>query len=230
MDKLNNDFYNALDYERSMFGKTDIFYEKWIKNILYASYPWNLMEINLSRWDWNTPEGRTKQMSDIDITIDVDVKSGQIKNHYNISEKFRTDDYGDMFIELYSKYPNVKGWGPTTEADLIFYHTPKNLYYIDAKDIKSVSNDIMNTIFAFTLTTETKYYEEGDLIFDTSGSDIGRVLRCHRVAVDEIKIFYSYDVESNVNTFKRLQAKEIELYKIPKYSVYPCNIVYTIDQ
>ena len=88
----------------------------------------------------------------------------------------------------------------------------------------------MNTIFAFTLTTETKYYEEGDLIFDTSGSDIGRVLRCHRVAVDEIKIFYSYDVESNVNTFKRLQAKEIELYKIPKYSVYPCNIVYTIDQ
>lgn len=146
MDKLNNDFYNALDYERSMFGKTDIFYEKWIKNILYASYPWNLMEINLSRWDWNTPEGRTKQMSDIDITIDVDVKSGQIKNHYNISEKFRTDDYGDMFIELYSKYPNVNGWGPTTEADLIFYHTPKNLYYIDAKDIKRVSNDIMNTI------------------------------------------------------------------------------------
>ena len=85
----------------------------------------------------------------------------------------------------------------------------------------------MNIVFAFTLTTPTKYYEEGDLIFDASGSDVGRVLRCREVPTDENSTFYSYDVESNEDTFKKLQARELCLYKGAEYSVHPCYTAYT---
>ena len=88
----------------------------------------------------------------------------------------------------------------------------------------------MRTIFAFTLTTRAKYYEEGDMVFDSSGSDIGRVLRCHRVANDGANSFYSYDIESTVDTFKKLQANEIELYEVTEYNVHPCHMAYTSSQ
>lgn len=169
---MNNDFFKSLEYEKSMYQSSNTLYEKWIKHKVYANFPVNQIEIDMHRWDFNTPEGKAKQMSDIDITIDVDVKSGQIKNHRNISEKFRKDDYGDIFIELYSKYPNVKGWGPNTEADLIFYHTPNTLYTIDAKDIKRISNDIINKFDINNLYNKMIDFGTNQLIQEYNGFSI----------------------------------------------------------
>lgn len=84
----------------------------------------------------------------------------------------------------------------------------------------------MKKIFTFTLSTKTKYYEKGELIFDKFGNDIGRILRCLEISRRGSDTFYSYDIESNEETYQKLQKKEIELYMIPAYSVYPSYISY----
>lgn len=88
----------------------------------------------------------------------------------------------------------------------------------------------MKQLFTFTLTTKTKYYEKGDLIFDKSGNDIGRILRCLEVSPKGSNTFYSYDIESNEAIYQKLQAKEIELYMVPDYSVHPSYISYYTEQ
>jgi hypothetical protein len=127
-----------------MQNKADSFYKQLIQNVLFANYPNDQLYINIKRWDFNTPDGRIKQLADIDVTIDIEIRNTNEKIHWNISEKFRTADYNDMFIELYSKYPNINGWGINTQADWIYYHTPENLYVVNAKDIKKISEDMKN--------------------------------------------------------------------------------------
>jgi UDP-N-acetylenolpyruvoylglucosamine reductase len=112
-----------------MYSKADSFYKKLIQNIWFAEYKNDQIFISIKRWDFNTPEGKIKQLDDIDVTIDIEVNNRIY--HYDISEKFRRDDYLDMFVELYSKYPNVEGWGVKSKANVIFYHTPNYLYIID---------------------------------------------------------------------------------------------------
>ena len=117
MSNNNNDFFKSLEYEQSMYSKADSFYKKMIQNIWFAEYQNDQIFISIKRWDFNTPEGKIKQLDDIDVTIDIEVNNRIY--HYDISEKFRRDDYLDMFVELYSKYPNVEGWGVKSKADVI---------------------------------------------------------------------------------------------------------------
>lgn len=141
---MNNDFFKSLEYEQSMYSKADSLYKKLIQNIWFAEYQNDQIFISIKRWDFNTPEGKIKQLDDIDVTIDIEVNNRIY--HYNISEKFRRDDYPDMFVELYSKYPNVEGWGVKSKADVIFYHTPNYLYIIDTNQLKEVAKNIMKSV------------------------------------------------------------------------------------
>lgn len=84
----------------------------------------------------------------------------------------------------------------------------------------------MRRIFAFSLFTKKKYYDKGDMIFSNTGESIGRVLRCSKNDIDLSDVFYSYDIESDEETFKKLQAKEIPIYRIDDYSVHDCLISY----
>lgn len=88
----------------------DLEYEKsqWpIANNLYLRQFGNIHPI--IRYDYNDLSlGRQMQQSGTDCTI---VINGERKN---ISEKFRSKDWGDVCIELYSVYENnVSGWALT---------------------------------------------------------------------------------------------------------------------
>lgn len=167
----NNDFFKSLEYEQSMYSKADSFYKKLIQNIWFAEYKNDQIFISIKRWDFNTPEGKIKQLDDIDVTIDIEVNNRIY--HYDISEKFRRDDYLDMFVELYSKYPNVEGWGVKSKANVIFYHTPNYLYIIDTNQLKEVAKNIMKIVPKVvdemnrngTYRVE-EYYEEKDYFLD----------------------------------------------------------------
>ena len=143
-----NNFYTAITYEKSMQSSADKFYKHLIYNILFPNCPKEYINIQIKRWDFADPDGRKMQLDDIDVTLYVDINRPEFSepSHYqwNISEKFRTIDYGDMFIELYSKYPHTKGWGCNTKADKIFYFTPNNVYIIKTEQLKDTVNDILS--------------------------------------------------------------------------------------
>lgn len=142
----NNNFFNALKYEKSMQNDADSLYKAIIYNILHTQYPQDEINIDIKRWDFNNSEGRIKQLADIDVTVIVTMPMRNNTFHYNISEKFRTADYNDMFVELYSKYPSTEGWGINTQADWICYHTPEDLYVVNAKDIKKLVKGMKNNM------------------------------------------------------------------------------------
>lgn len=84
----------------------------------------------------------------------------------------------------------------------------------------------MNQIFAFSIDTETKFYDKGDIVFSDQGEIIGRVLKCSQIEIPEDKIHYSYDVESTKDTYEKLKNGEMKIWKLEKYSVFSCSMCY----
>lgn len=118
-------FLDALKYEKSNHAWAD----EWYKKHLNAE--------SIIRWDWDEPIGHYKQQNDIDCTIQKEDTT------LNISEKFRSVDFGDMFIEIYSMYPSVPGWAIKSAADLIAYHTPTRSYLVNAKQIELLAELVL---------------------------------------------------------------------------------------
>jgi hypothetical protein len=79
----------------------------------------------LKRYDSNSNEDMDFQKKDIDLTL---VTGGRI---IQISEKFRKEDYGDLLIELYSKYPTHLGWMENSHADYLAYYAKDSVYIVD---------------------------------------------------------------------------------------------------
>lgn len=86
--------------------------------------------------------------------------------------------------------------------------------------------DVMKSIFAFSLSTKSDYYEKGDIIFSDKGDTLGRVIRRMKVAIPGEEIYYSYDVESTVEDYENIKSNAVKLYKIKEYSVRDCSTIY----
>lgn len=120
-----NNFKYLLDFEKSEQPYADEMYYK----IFNGGNP------NIIRYDYNdVPVGREMQKNGADLSIEIKNTS------LNVSEKFRSTDWGDMFIELYSQYPKVNGWALTNQnVDIIAYHTPLNVYIVNNQDVKNLA-------------------------------------------------------------------------------------------
>lgn len=77
------------------------------------------------------------QKKDIDVTI---IKNGK---PIHFSEKFRNKNYGDIYLELYSKYPNKLGWMDSSEADFISYFVPNQVIILNKKSITEFYHTIL---------------------------------------------------------------------------------------
>jgi hypothetical protein len=104
-----HNFWSSLKVERDKAVFADEFYS-------------NVFEVeNIIRFD-------TESERDIDFQrADIDVQLYAWERHSNVSEKFRAIDYNDLYIELYSMYPNVKGWMQNSSADHLAYFFPTRL-------------------------------------------------------------------------------------------------------
>ncbi len=83
----------------------------------------------------------------------------------------------------------------------------------------------MKHIYAFTISTKEKYFEEGDCIAGKDGNLIGRVLHCLKVETAPNGTYYSYDVESSPEYFEKLKSG-YQLYKVSEFSVHECSTYY----
>lgn len=126
---MKDDFLTQLDYEKSRMSAANKFYSE------------HLGAIDINRWKWGDRVGRVMQRNDIDCTIAT--PQGQ----YNISEKFRRVDWGDMLIELYSEYPTRKGWGLTYQDvdKYVYFAGEHTVYIVEAKNLKEISQRMLDT-------------------------------------------------------------------------------------
>jgi len=113
-----HNFKNSLQHEREQTFKADQFY----KEILKAS--------EIKRFNSDTEDDMIMQRQDVDVLVTIN------DIIYRISEKFRDKDYGDMYIEVFSKYPNKMGWLHTGSPNAILYFTPHSVYWITHKSLK----------------------------------------------------------------------------------------------
>lgn len=60
-------------------------------------------------------------------------------------------DYGDLYIEIYSKYPDTLGWMHTGSPNAILYFTPRSVFWITHSSLK---NFCINELFNNAIPTQ----------------------------------------------------------------------------
>ncbi|MDO9152653.1 MAG: hypothetical protein Q7U47_02905 [Paludibacter sp.] len=118
-----HNFRKSLKHEREQSAIADKFY----RDVL------NVTEIK--RFNADSEDDMNMQRQDVDVLLTVKGTT------YRVSEKFRDKDFGDLYIEVYSKYPHVEGWLHTGTPHAILYFTPKNVYWITHKSLKAFCLD-----------------------------------------------------------------------------------------
>ncbi|MDR2840692.1 MAG: hypothetical protein LBV75_05450 [Paludibacter sp.] len=101
-------------------------------------YRTELNATEILRYNTDSEHDMNFQHRDIDVTVTVNDRK------FNVSEKFRDTDFGDLYIEVFSKYPQTMGWMHSGNPDFIAYFTPKAIYLIAHTDLKAFC---LNTLF-----------------------------------------------------------------------------------
>ncbi|MFZ4583048.1 MAG: hypothetical protein ACOYM7_10405 [Paludibacter sp.] len=105
-------FQKSLQHERDQAEKADRIYREVLK------------ATDIVRFNTDSESDMEMQRQDIDLLLTIRGTT------FKISEKFRDKDYGDLYIEVYSKYPHTKGWMHTGKPNAIIYFTPTSVYWI----------------------------------------------------------------------------------------------------
>lgn len=121
-------FRESLRYERDSAARADRFY----RACLHAT--------EVERYNRDTSEDLEMQHRDIDVRIRVDGVD------LFVSEKFRKHRWNDLLIELYSKYPTVRGWTETGSADLLVYFLPDKVLLFREADVRAFYDKLVAVI------------------------------------------------------------------------------------
>lgn len=114
-NQITQNFQAALDYEKSCWSRADLFYKN-----RYGDRP----GMRIWRPDWDT--FKSIQKADIDVVVRSQRKDGWT-DELKISEKFRTQPWLDVCIEIYEDFDKRRpGWGSETAAEWhFFFHEHK---------------------------------------------------------------------------------------------------------
>lgn len=86
----------------------------------------------------NVVRFNTGSMRDMDFQrADIDVQLHAKGRIANISEKFRTRNYPDILIELYSLYPDVSGWFRRSLATHLVCFMPDVVHWLPEKELRA---------------------------------------------------------------------------------------------
>lgn len=114
---MNHNFELSLQHERNQSAKADSFYRDVLK------------VLSIERFNTDSEADMEMQRQDVDVLL-------TLKNvTYRVSEKFRDKDYGDLYVEIFSKYPKTQGWLHTGTPNAILYFTPNSVYWITHKSL-----------------------------------------------------------------------------------------------
>lgn len=108
------------------YNRADMFY----KNVLKAEI--------VKRYSLNKEEDHEFLIKDQNLTIKMGDKES------TISEKTRDQDWNDIYVEIFHKYPEIDGWIRYTEAEYIAYFFPGRVFWAKMEPIKMLCFDILS--------------------------------------------------------------------------------------
>ena len=114
-----HNFKTSLNHEREQTALADTFY----RDVLKVS--------EIKRFNSDSETDMEMQRQDVDVMLTLN------ETTYRVSEKFRDKDYGDLYVEVYSKYPKTLGWLHTGTPNAILYFTPETVFWITHKSLSS---------------------------------------------------------------------------------------------
>jgi len=97
--------------EKENFDTADKFYRK------------NLGVLKIDRCDFHTETGKHFQQNDIDLWLTLPGR------RISVSEKKRNHDFNDLYLETYSKFPDIPGWVVHSKADFLAYFFPERIFW-----------------------------------------------------------------------------------------------------
>lgn len=112
-----HNFKLSLDHEREQLSKADAFYRDTLK------------ATDIVRFNTDSESDMEMQRQDVDLLLTLNGIT------YRVSEKFRDKDFGDLYVEVFSKYPATSGWLNTGSPNAILYFTTENVYWITHKSL-----------------------------------------------------------------------------------------------
>jgi hypothetical protein len=150
---MQHNFTHSLIHEREQAAKADAFY----RDILCVS--------EIKRFNADSNEDMEMQRQDVDVLL---TRKGVT---YRVSEKFRDKEFGDLYVEVYSKYPKTRGWLHTGSPNAILYFTPQAVYWITHQSLVGFCLDVL-----FPLIPEN-WYEE---LFQSKKTIVSKQLTVNR--------------------------------------------------
>lgn len=118
-------FKKSLQHEREQANMADKFYVE----MLHAT--------DIERFNTDSETHMEMQRQDVDLQLNIR------GTNFRVSEKFRDKDFGDLYIEVFSKYPHTMGWMHTGSPDAIVYFTPQTVYWITHKSLKAICDELL---------------------------------------------------------------------------------------
>lgn len=114
-----HNFEQSLIDEKKLSTRADKFY----REVLNVS--------DIKRFNSDSESDMEMQRQDIDLLLTLKEIT------YRVSEKFRDKDFGDLYIEVFSKYPQTPGWLISGTPNAILYFTPFSVYWITHLSLKN---------------------------------------------------------------------------------------------
>lgn len=84
---------------------------------------------DIVRYNSNSEIDMKFQRQDIDLSFELNGR------RLMVSEKFRSFDYGDLYLECFSKYPGTPGWMHHSQADFLACFFPERVLWINKKKL-----------------------------------------------------------------------------------------------
>jgi hypothetical protein len=109
----------------SNYNRADMFY----KNVLHAEI--------IKRYSVKKEEDKEMLGKDISLHMKMNEKET------TISEKNRDQDWNDIYVEIYKKYPDEAGWIKFTEAEYLAYFFPGRVFLCRMEPIRNLCQDIL---------------------------------------------------------------------------------------
>ena len=129
---------NALKFEVN-YNRADMFY----KNVLKAE--------SVKRYLHDKEEDKEFLAKDQSLFMKIADKET------TISEKIREQDWNDIYVEIFKKYPHEEGWIKLTEAEHLAYFFPGRVFWAKMEPIKTLCHDILSKAFDSGIYKELYY-------------------------------------------------------------------------
>lgn len=124
---MEHNFDKSSAFEKSRFEKANSFYIQKL----------GVKEIH--RIGFDTEQDKQLQREDIDLIL-LNKNDEKIA----VSEKFRKNNYNDIYFELYSKFPDVIGWSQFSTADYTACFFKDYVVIYKTEETKKVLQLILN--------------------------------------------------------------------------------------